>query len=95
MLCLNSVTEWLRDLTNGEPILYDKILCFIIYKHWFLASGNIQGQETFLTFKISGWGCPGLEGITYGYYSVGGPTLRWENLVAANTTKVKDAKHKN
>jgi len=91
----NAVSDGLRDLTSGEPILYNKILCFIIYKQWFLAPGNLQGQERFLNFKISGWGCPRFEGITSGQYNVVRPTLLWENLVKANTTKVKDVKHKN
>ena len=91
----NVVSDELRNLTNRKPILYNKILCFIIYKHQFLAPGNLQGQERFLNFKKSGWGCPHLEGITSGHYNVVRPTLLWENLAKANTTKVKDAKHKN
>lgn len=89
----NAVSDGLMDLTNREPTLYNKIPCFIIYKHWFLAPGNLQGQERFLNFKKAGWGCPHLEGITSGHYNVVGSTLLWENLAKANTTKVRDAKH--
>jgi len=71
----NAAFDELRDLTNRKPILYNKILCFIIYKHWFLAPGNLQGQERFLNFKKSDWGCPCLEGITSGHYNVVGPTF--------------------
>jgi hypothetical protein len=72
-----------------NTVLYNKLLCFIIYKYWFLAPGNLQGQERFLIFKKLGWGFPGLEGITSEYYNVVGPTLLWENLATANTKKVK------
>jgi hypothetical protein len=27
---INAVSDGLRDLTNREPVLYNKILCFII-----------------------------------------------------------------
>lgn len=90
----NAVSDRLRDLMNRKPILYNKILCFITYTHWFLAPGNLQGQDRFLNFKKSGWGCPRFEGITSGHYNVVGRTFLWENLAEANTTKVKDAKHK-
>ena len=91
----NAVSDELRDLTNRIPALYNKILCFIIHKNWFLAPSNFQSQDSFLNFKKSGWGCPRLEGITSEHYNVVGSTFLRENLTKANTTKVKDVKHKN